>query len=177
MRSISTSPFAFNVAPVWTRSTMCRHRPEARRQLDRAVELDALGLDAARGEMAAGDLGIFGRDPDVARPRVVLARDPIGGRRDRDTAMADLEIERRVDLGIIEFHQHVVAGDAELRRAERDKGRDVEAAHPDDVETGVAGGEAQLARIRIVEGRLGLDADARATAASPRSGCGRWATP
>src|SRR5258708_2103295 len=41
---------------------------EAGGQLHRAVELDAFRLDATRGEMAPRDLGIFGRDPDMAPP-------------------------------------------------------------------------------------------------------------
>ena len=90
--------------------------------------------------------------------RAVLARDPIGGRGDRDVAMPDIQIERRVDLGIVEFHQYVVAGDAELGRAEGDKGRDIEAAHADQIEAGVAGRKAQPARCRVVEGGLRLDA-------------------
>ena len=112
------------------------------------VELDAFGLHAARGEVAARDLGIFGGDADVApAPRIVAARhlDRLG---DREPAIADAEIERRVDLRIVELHQHVVAGDAEMRRAEGDEGRDVEAAHADDVEVGMVGREAQLARRR-----------------------------
>src|SRR5581483_4431153 len=39
---------------------------EAGPELDRAVQFDALGLDAARGEMPAGDLWVFGGDAQVA---------------------------------------------------------------------------------------------------------------
>ena len=96
----------------------------------------------------------------LQRRGIVVARhlDRLG---DDQAALADAEVERRVDLGIVELHQHVVAGDAEMRRAEGDEGRDVEGAHADDVEIGVVGREAELARVGIGEGRLGLDADAR----------------
>ena len=100
---------------------------ERRRQLHRAVELDAFRLDAARGEVPAGDLRVLGRDADMAPAARIVAADHLGGLGDRQPAVADLEVERRVELGIVELHQHVVADDAELRRAERDEGRDVEA--------------------------------------------------
>ena len=54
MCSISRSPFAFSVEPDETRSTMRRHRPSVGCQLHRAVQLDALGLHPAGGEVAAG---------------------------------------------------------------------------------------------------------------------------
>src|SRR5437764_12732667 len=41
-------------------------KPQLRRQLHRAVELDALGLHAARREMPARDLRVLGRDPHAA---------------------------------------------------------------------------------------------------------------
>ena len=69
----------------------------------------------------------------LQRARIVAARILLG-RRDDEPAVADAEIERHIDLGIVELHQHVVAGDAELRRAEGDEGGDVEVAHADDVE-------------------------------------------
>ena len=70
---------------------------------------------------------------------------PLGRRGHGHTAMPDIEIERRVDLGIIELHQHVVAGDPELGGAEGDEGRDIEAAHPDQVERRVGGRETAAA--------------------------------
>src|SRR3546814_1644070 len=62
---------------------------------------------------------------------------------------------------LVELHQHVVAGDPQVGGAESDEGGDVEAAHPDDVEAGLVGGEAELAGIVVAESRLGLDADPR----------------
>ena len=90
--------------------------------------------------------------------RIVLRRQ-IARLADRQPAMTDAEIERRVDFRIVEFHQHVVAGDAELRRAEGDEGCDVERADADQVEAGDVGGEAQLAGILVGERRFRLDAD------------------
>src|SRR5579859_157593 len=135
-------------------------QPKGRRQLNRAVELDAFGLHPARGEMPAGHFGVFGGDPDMAPRARVLVLDVVGGGRDHHPAMTDIEVERRVDFGIIEFHQYVVAGDPELCCAERDKGRDIEAAYPDEVELRLRCREAQLSRLWVVKLRLGLDADA-----------------
>src|SRR6185437_3821077 len=127
------------------------------RQLHRAVELDALGLDAARGEVPAGDLRIFGGDADMAPARRIVLAGILGRRRHDQSAMPDLEVKRRVNLRVLELHQHVVAGDPDMRGAEGDEGRHVEIAHADDVEAGMAGGEAELARIGIVESVLDLD--------------------
>ena len=132
--SISTRPLAFRVGRSATRSTMRRQRPRLGASSIAPDELDAFGLDAARGEMPARDLGIFGGDAHMApAPRIVAARH-LGRLGDREPALADAEIDRRVDLRIVELHQHVGAGDAEMRRAEGHEGRDVEAADADDVE-------------------------------------------
>src|SRR6478609_8457248 len=75
-----------------------------RRELHRARELDAFGLHAARGEVAARHLGILGGDAHMApAPRIVTARH-LGRLGDRQPALADAEIDRRVDLGIVELH-------------------------------------------------------------------------
>src|SRR4051812_13733614 len=104
--------------------------------------------------MTAGDLRVFGRHPDMTPAARIFLLGFILGRCDRHPAMADIEVKRGVDLGIIEFHQHIVAGDAKLSSAERDKTGDVETAHADQVETWIGGGKAQLARLWIDEGRL-----------------------
>ena len=74
--------------------------------------------------------------------------------------MTNIEIEWRVNLRIIEFHQHIIACDAELGGAKRDETGDIETAHADQIETGIGGSKAQFARFRIGKGRFGLDADA-----------------
>ena len=161
MCSISTRPFSLSVRPRVDEIDDAMAEAERRRQLHRAGQLDALGLHAARGEVAARHLGILGGDAHVApAPGIVAARhlDRLG---DGQPAVADAEIDRRVDLGIVELHQHVGAGDAEMGGAEGHEGRDVEGAHADDVEVGMVGGEAELARLGIGEGRLRLDAGAR----------------
>src|SRR5580658_4499795 len=106
---------------------------DARRELHGAIELDALRLDAARREMPARDLRVLGGDAQLAPARRVVAAEILGRRRDDETAMPDLQVERRVDLGVFELHQHIVAGHADMRRPESDEGRDVEIAHADDV--------------------------------------------
>ncbi len=41
-------------------------------------------------------------------------------------AFADAEVDRCIDFRVVELHQHVGAGDAEMGGAERHEGRDVE---------------------------------------------------
>src|SRR5258708_3746870 len=83
------------------------------------------------------------RRPDRTPARRILARRILFGGGDDEPAAPDAEIERRIDLGIVEFHQDVVAGDAEMRGAEGDEGGDVEIAHADDVEPAMVGGKAE----------------------------------
>ena len=77
---------------------------------------------------------------------------------DPQAAGADAEVERGVDLRIVEFHQHVVARHAEMGGAEGDEGRHVEGAHADDAEVRHIGGEAKKPALVVVEGRLRMDA-------------------
>src|SRR3546814_3691953 len=65
---------------------------------------------------------------------------------------ADLEIDRGVELRIVELHQHVVAGNPQMGGAEGDESGHVEAAHTDDIEPRAVGGEAELAGAVVREG-------------------------
>src|SRR3546814_18110484 len=67
---------------------------------------------------------------------------------------ADLEIDRGVELRIVELHQHVVAGNPQMGGAEGDESGHVEAAHTDDIEPRAVGGEAELAGAVVREGSL-----------------------
>jgi len=100
----------------------------------------------------------IGGDIDVTPPCRIVIFHHFRRLRDHQPAAADTEIERRIGLGIVELHQHVAAGNAELRPAEGDEGRDVEAADADDGEFSDVGGELELARDRFTERRLGFDA-------------------
>ena len=65
--------------------------------------------------MAAGEIGIFAGDAQVAGAGNLLALfDRFG---DRQATMPDIEIDRRVEVGISELLDHVGADDADLRRA------------------------------------------------------------
>src|SRR5579859_1191561 len=130
---------------------------EAGRQLHCAVQLDAFRLHAALGEMLGGDGGVFGGDANMAPARRIVLAGQFDRFGHRQMAFADAEIERGIDLGIVELHQHVIAGDADLGGAERDEGGDVEGAHADDVDMRMVGGKAECAGFRIVEIRLGFD--------------------
>src|SRR5258708_20998968 len=88
------------------------------REFHRAVELDALGLDAARSEMPARDLRVLGGDAHMAPPRRVVPADILGGPGHHQPAMPHLEIWRRTELRIFEFPPHVVAGDADMHAAD-----------------------------------------------------------
>ncbi len=134
---------------------------EHRGQLHGPVQFYAFGLDPAAGEMGLRHVRIFGRDADVApRPRVV-GRRLRGGFGDRDPAASDAEIDRRVDLRKVELHQHVVAGDAELRAAEGDEGGDVERADADQRHAGQVGRELQRAAVFVAKRLFGNDSGAR----------------
>ena len=135
--SISTSPFALQRRSRSAPDRRCwRQSPMLGASSIAPLQLDAFRLDAARGEMAARDLRILGGDAHMAPAPGIVVPDILLGRGDDHAADADVEVERHVDLGIVEFHQHVVAGDAEMRRAEGDEGRDIEIAHADHVEVG-----------------------------------------
>lgn len=121
------------------------------------MQADAIGLHAAGGEMAAGEMRIFGRDADMAPPRRIVGMGELLRLGDHQPAMADMQVERGVDLRIVELHQHVAAGDAEMRRPEGDEGADIEAADADDVDVRTVGPEAELAVVGIVERRLRFD--------------------
>ena len=63
--------------------------------------------------------------------RGIVGCGQLGGLGDAQAAAPDAQVDGGIDLGEAELHQHVVARDAELRRAERHEGRDVEGADPD----------------------------------------------
>ena len=59
----------------------------------------------------------------------------------RQPAMTDIEIDRRIEIGIGEFLDHVGADDPGLRCAVGDKGRHVEGAHADQAHVRTFAGE------------------------------------
>ena len=54
----------------------------------------------------------------------------------RQMAMPDVQIDRGVEVRVVEFLDHVGADDPDLRCAMRDEGRHVERAHPDQAQVG-----------------------------------------
>src|SRR5580704_5603064 len=102
--------------------------------------------------MTTGDLRVFRGDANMARAADAFSGGAVGGGCDRKMAVPDIKIERRVNLGIVEFHQHIIAGDAELGSAEGDEGGDVKAAHSYQIKSRHARRKAELARARIVKG-------------------------
>ncbi len=134
-------------------------KPQRGGDLHRAVQLDAFGLDAAALEMAAGEVGIFGRDAQMAG--AIDALRSLARLGHRQAAMADVEIDRRIEVGVVEFLDHVGTDDAQLRRAMRDEGRHVEGAHADQPHVVARRGEGQRAVALVVEPILGHHAGAR----------------
>ena len=92
-----------------------------------------------RREQAEGALVAAYVDGDTGR-HFARGGDGFG---DRHAALGDAQVQRRVNLGIVELHQHVGTANADLCRAERDEGRHVERPHPDQVDVGPVGGEAK----------------------------------
>ncbi len=123
-------------------------------------EPDAFGLHAARGEMAPGDFRIFRGDADMAPARGVVVARELGRLRHRQAAAADLQVDGGIDLGIVEFHQHVAADDAQCRCTEGYERRHIEAAHSDDLDVAPVGAKAQLPVGRIAKCLLRPDAGA-----------------
>ena len=111
--------------------------------------------------MPTRDFRVLGRDPDMAPGRGVFLAHQLLGRGDRETAAADTEIERGIEFRVIELHEHVGPGDTEMGRAEGDEGRNVEGAHPDQIDVRVVGRETQRPALRVGEGGLGHDSGAR----------------
>ncbi len=156
--STSTSPFSFSVRPDDTRSTIRGARPRVGASSIAPFSLthSACTPRAAKwrlvicGYLVATRTWLHPRGSSLLRHR--------GGFGDRDTAMADLQVDRRVKLGIAEFGQHIRSDDAQLRRAMRDEGGDVEGAYADQLDAGDIGGEAQRAAVLVGEGRFGPDA-------------------
>ncbi len=75
--------------------------------------------------------------------------------------MADTQIDRRIQLAIIELVDNIGPDDAQLRRAMCDKGRHVEGANADQRNVRLVGAEHQRAALGIEEIRRRFDADAR----------------
>src|SRR6516162_9137674 len=109
--------------------------------------------------MSPRNFRVFGSHPEVADPADILVGHPVRCRRDREMAVADIKVERRVDLGVIELHQHVVPPDTELGGAEGNKGGRIAAAYADQVEVRLAGRKTKLTRTGIVKGGLWRDAN------------------
>src|SRR3546814_3232775 len=79
-----------------------------------------------------------------------------------DVCSSDLaKVDRRVNLRIAEFHQHIIAADAQLRRAVRDKGGDIERANADQLHIRPTGRKTQRPRSFVGERRFGLDPGCR----------------
>jgi hypothetical protein len=110
--------------------------------------------------MALRHVRIFGRDANMAPAARIIGRGHFGRFGDRQAAMADAEIDRRVEFGIIELGQHIGADDTDLRGAMRDESGDVERADADQVDAGMIGRKAQRAAVLVGECCLGLDAGA-----------------
>src|SRR3546814_20850527 len=90
---------------------------------------------------------LLGGDADVAPTAGSVALGEAPRRRHRKAAVADLEIDRGVELRIVELHQHVVAGNPNMGGADGDEHGDVEDEHQDDIDPREVGGGA------ISEGR------------------------
>ena len=106
--------------------------------------------------MLTGDLRVFGGNANMAPPcRVVLfAEILLLG--DHHAAIANSQIQRRINLRVVEFQQHVLPGNTELGRAKGDKRRDVERPDPQYRQIGNIGREFQLALVLVLKRCFGL---------------------
>ena len=106
-----------------------------RRDLDRSVQLDDLGHDAARLQVAPGDLGKLGGVAQVQVGRLVDRAVDAGSATDH-AAAADAQIERLVEVAVL-LLEHVPPGDAEVGGAVLDVGRHVGVAHDEHAQPGL----------------------------------------
>src|SRR3954470_20189905 len=129
--------------------------PGQRRQLDRPLDLDDLGLPPGALEEVGGGSRVLGRDTHDAEPAQRLRR-RVGllvDARQHQRAAAVAEVEQLEDRALGLLHQDVLAGDPDVGGARLDVGRDVGRAHRDDA--GV--GEQQLAVVRADLGRVDVE--------------------
>lgn len=79
----------------------------------------------------------------------------------RNPAMANIEIDRRIEFRIGKFFNNIRSDDAELRCTVGNKGRNVEGAHPDQADIRAIGFEPERAAAFITKGSFGLNSGAR----------------
>ena len=75
--------------------------------------------------------------------------------------MSDVEVDRGVKFGVIEFLDHVGTNDAQLRCTMRHEGGHIEGAHADEPHVGPRGGEGQRAVGLVVKRVFRHDAGTR----------------
>src|SRR4051812_20666684 len=104
-----------------------------RRQLDRALDLDDLGLAARALEVAGGDLRVLGGDAHDAEAAQRLRGGIVAGDGGEDhPAGPEAEVEQLVALALGLLGEHVLAGDPDVGRSRLDVGRHVARAHRHD---------------------------------------------
>ena len=108
--------------------------------------------------MAAGQVGIFRRDAQVAC--AIDAFRTLARLGNGQVAVPDVEIDRSIEVRIVEFLDHVGSHDPHLRCAMRDEGCHIEGTHADQVHVVARGGKGQRAVGLVVEARLGHHAGA-----------------
>ena len=104
--------------------------------------------------MLAGDVRVFCGDTNMAPPAGIIAGNQLSRLCHGNATIADIQIHRRIDLRIVEFHQHIIASNAQMRRTKGDKGRHIETAHPDNRQVGHIGIKFQQPGRRIIKGRF-----------------------
>jgi hypothetical protein len=88
----------------------------------------------------------------------VVASVVVGRGGDRQAAVADIQVHRRINFRVIELLEHVGACDAHMGCAVGYECRDIEGAHADEVEFGDVGFELQGAAVFVIEIRLSRNA-------------------
>src|SRR5712691_3132862 len=123
-----------------------------RRELHRAVEPDQIDVHALGCEVLARGLHVLGRHAQTRAlahgARIIEAF----GNRDHHSARCDAEVERLVQSLAAVLEQHVLARDAELRRAVLDVSRNIGRTHDEQPQVAAARAQNEFARgVGIVE--------------------------
>ena len=120
--------------------------PDDRRQLDRPLDLDHLGLATRLLEVALRRARVLGRDPHRAQAALRLAEALVAlAAGEHHPAGPVAQVEKLVDGAVALLEQHVLAGDAEIGGAGLHVGGDVRGTHRDQHQP--IGSEDQRARL------------------------------
>ena len=169
---VSTSPFSFSVRPVETRSTIRLDKPSVGASSIAPFSLTTSACTTLFFRSASRvRFRVLACDAQVARCIRAAASRWLC---DRQPAVPDIEIDRRIEIRIGEFLNHVRTDDTDLSGAVGDERCDIECAHADDPHFRAIAAKRQRSRLLVMELRIGHHARAQPSTAALHRGCAPW---